>query len=196
MTPQNLLTKSGATPAKLALVAVLAVSLIVVLMVQFGSGADETVAAGDAKQSPSAKQNRTTATKPPAAPAKTASETGVRQRCVWPSIEPDEVAAFNPFVLPESLAATVPAEQVDEIAKQADEARLVEEERKRREQLRQRREAVLSELKGQGAHVVVMSDKGPIAIVGDRRLRVGDTIEGLRVKDINASGVILEQIDQ
>ncbi len=198
MTPQAILKKSGATPAKLALVAALAVSLMVVLMVQFGSGADDSVAAGDAKQSPSAKQQRTNSAKQPNLPARTmaTSETQVRQPRVWPSVECDDVAEFNPFVLPESLAAAVPSKQIDDAAKQADEARLFEEERKRREELRQRREAVLSELKSQGAHLVVMSDKGPVAVIGERRLRIGDTIEGLRVKDINANGVILEQIDR
>lgn len=196
MTAQDILKKTGGTPAKLALVAVLAVSLLVVVTVQFGSGADENAAAGDARQSPPVKQKRTNAAKKLNTPAKTPSETNVRQPRVWPSVERDDVAAFNPFLLPESLALTAVSEPSDDTAAQADAARRLEEARQRREQLRRRREAVLSQLKSQGAHLVVMSDKGPIAVIGDRRLRVGDTIDGFRVKDINANGVTLEQIDQ
>ena len=53
------------------------------------------------------------------------------------------------------------------------------------------REELLAELRGDGVNLVVISEDGQVAKIGEKRIRVGDIIRGFRVVQIAADGIEL-----
>lgn len=53
------------------------------------------------------------------------------------------------------------------------------------------RAAAKENLRARGASMILVGAGGKIAVVGDREVRVGDTIDGFEVLDITTTGVIL-----
>jgi hypothetical protein len=51
-------------------------------------------------------------------------------------------------------------------------------------------------LKAKGIALIVRSQRGAVAMVGNRAVRVGDTLEGHRVVAIDSSGVLLAPADR
>lgn len=121
------------------------------------------------------------AARPAAAAAKTAHKrASVAPRGkVWPSVDLDEVLRHDPFNSPLLIAQKEAA--VAEVAgSAASEAQ---------------QEVVLLSLKQAGVHMILHHDDGPVAAVGDRKLKVGDVIDGFRVVAIEMDGVVLERVD-
>jgi hypothetical protein len=89
----------------------------------------------------------------------------------------DVVVRYDPFAIPswartaaQVSASLVPSGQTPSVAA---------------------REEALAKLQDLGAAVIVEVDGKPLALLGERRVRVGDRVEGYRIKRIDASGIVL-----
>jgi hypothetical protein len=79
------------------------------------------------------------------------------------------------------------------LRKSAEESR---EEAPSQEELAQaaRRQVALAGLLSQGVGAVLRDEQGAAALLGSRRVRVGDELEGFRVVAIEQDGVVLEAV--
>lgn len=199
------------SPAKLAVIAVLALVLVLVLVFQFWGGGEGTPAILK-KRAP---RNAANAGETPASDAARATNSN---RLHWPDIQLDEVAAFNPFETPAALldapvANAVPVQPSQSIqsaqaagppqmesavttppigSKGDDEqARIRAQERKSRIK---RIEATAIALRQQGVAMVMTTSTGAVARVGEQEVRVGDVINGVvRVVEITPQGIVVEE---
>jgi hypothetical protein len=182
---------SGASGRKLAAVAILGVILLAVVYWQFGGGEQATAtsegqAAGD---EPAAGRQRSRRTP---RPSTVATESVSVAKSTWPAFALEEILQHNPFDLPHSLTENLSATP-DEIADESE-----EELNRQREAERQRlakQEAALSKLQKSGMTVYFEDTHGSAAIIGSRRVRPGDLIEGFRVVEVKPDGVVLESVD-
>jgi hypothetical protein len=163
------LKKLGVTPARLALIGVLAVMLLSVLVYQFGtSGGQDKNPAPLASEEPSAEQH--------AAPQ---SQSGIASQAPaslapWPKLPLEQISQHDPFRLPPVLRKELGAGLDSPQSPQAE-----------------HNQQLLSELTSAGTGMVIVSGGQRIARVGANTLRVGDTIGGYRVWKIDAQGVWL-----
>jgi hypothetical protein len=99
----------------------------------------------------------------------------------WPEASLAKAIAHDPFA-PESLPATAEnaaASGTDiEAAAAAERAALLA--------------GTLEALRERGVSVVLHTANGPVATIGDRMIKVGDTVGDYRVAEIDADGVVLE----
>lgn len=203
------------TPAKLATIGVLSVVLVGVLYSQFSSDDSGPIVKrrqprGDASggTTPNGSDGNQQAQAPSV-------------RAKWPEIPRDEVAAFNPFAVPETLLPKSPDAAPDPqalqvaassqttstpgsiqpdptaqgpSAKEDPAASLARaQERKSR---KKKMQATARALKTQGVGLIMTTSAGAVARIGDQEVRVGDVINGvLRVVDINSQGLVVEEVD-
>ena len=192
----------GLTPGKAVLIAVLSVVLVVVLYVQFGGKGDD---AGTEKPSAYRPPRPAIAVQPADDKAKaapvtlatakvSASSAGKVEKASaalqidetrWKAPKLDVVVAYDPFALPASFPQPAKAgaggtgKDGDLLsAAAADDAKRVAEEHDR--QLQE-----LEELRTVGVHAIVREGDHWVAVVGDRTLRVGDTINDFVVTAID-----------
>jgi len=163
--------KTGASPGKLALVGVLAVVFVGVLVHQFGGlqfdhAADDEPEPAIAEQQEDGIKHDPTPTSLPAISA-------------FPEISLAQAVAHNPFAEP-PWACAKPPEQPPEPEPTADDVDLA-----------LATEQAFEELRQQGVRAIMISDGQRIAVVGSRHVRVGDEMDGWRVLEISADGVIL-----
>ena len=178
-------SKVGATPGKLVLIAVLAVVFVSVLLLQFTASEDPPAPQANAEES-SGSDTRSTenGTSVPTSPPDNGDvPKQARQR---PKIALEEVLRHDPFAVPASLLPppTKPssASTVREVPDQA-----------RQQELQRQREQALATVRAQGIQMVFVGKAGQAAIIGDRRIRVGDVLEGFRVTHIDSDGVTLSE---
>lgn len=188
MAPANTTEKLGATPGKIAAIAVLAVVLIVVVVMQFGSSDEATPAASRLPKSRAKlARSRGPGLESAAVPAPTAKL--ARQ---WPKISREEIQSYNPFVLSGSVAPrqdiAAETEGPGDAAMQSAAA-----EKAVDDHLREQREQMLSELRRDGIQMIVVSGQQSVATIGAQQVRVGDVLNGFRVVEIGASGVVLTE---
>jgi hypothetical protein len=173
MTERNWLERNGATPAKLASVAVLAGVLGLVLWSQLAG--DAPIAAKKTRQT-TAPQAKSGETKPA---MKTVSvepvQTQPAKPRTWPKLKLDDIAKTDPFAMPIWYLMA----KADESDGQA--GSLV------------RSAQVLEELKKQQTKIVVITDDERVATIGDQSFRVGDTIEGFEISEITRNGIVLTE---
>jgi hypothetical protein len=180
------------TPRQLLLIGVLGVILAAVLIAEFGgaSGAPEGASPGqpgppasasgasaaDARPGPAASP---TAPAPAAAaaPAPSAAENAAPR--AWPKLDGEAAAGYDPFAMPAPLALRLAADQ--EGKRVAKPARATQ----------RKAEEALASLRSKGTMAVLRNERGAVAVIGNRVVRVGDVIEGYRVVSIDAGGVLL-----
>ena len=168
-------TKSAVTPGKLAMIAGLAVLLVIVLVVQLQpSGPAAPGEKISARPKPRGGSNAVT----------TNAAAVTTKRAKWPVLSRDEVQQHNPFHVSALLAPTTSRADAD----QAGDARTAEAEDDEAARLR---EELLAELRGNGVNLIVLSEDGQVAKIGEKRIRVGDIIRGFRVVQIAADGIEL-----
>jgi hypothetical protein len=179
--------KPIASPRQLLVVGVLGVALLTVLIMQFGGA---TSGSGDAagKASPGKKTpsptGQASGPKSFARPAEAAASKPAL--APWPKISAEAAAQYDPFVVPEPLAR-----KITEV-KQAKEDRKAKSPPPKRDI----RAENVAALKAKGITLIVQSKRGAVAMVGNRAVRVGDTLEGHRVVAIDSSGVLLAPADR
>jgi hypothetical protein len=101
----------------------------------------------------------------------------------------DQISSRNPFALPPALLPPAePTNPLDEFLEAAagENVRAATSEADRWEATRER-------WSRERTSIVLATPDGPVAVVGERMLRIGDEVEeGLRVVDIRADGIVLE----
>jgi hypothetical protein len=95
----------------------------------------------------------------------------------WPRVELDAALGHDPFSSPQLTAQAATAETGN------DEAATLEEQ-----------STDLLALQQDGVSMIVRDGAGMIATVGERKLHVGDVIDGYRVVAIELDGVVLERV--
>ncbi len=182
MAEQGRMARTGATPGKLVLIAVLAIVLVVVLVVQFGGDAEPTAANAKrplARRRPALPVVKASlAPRPVVTPHVVTTTTAVKH---WSPIPMEEIRQYDPFALPSwgQVAQAAPAEQSSNPATNQD-PRDAE------------RRTALAKLMQQGVSIVVVNGDRRTATIGERTVAVGDTLLGYRVKAITATGVVLD----
>ena len=171
-------SKLGATPGKLALIAVLAVVLVVALAVQFGgslgAGRPRDGDRGRESQSPGPAGQLAAQS---AQPSEDAGKGHDASR-PWPKLELADVSAYDPFAVrtPVTKPPEPPATTAESDADRAQQDQLLEQ------------------LREEGVQAVIGGSRnGNAAVIGSQIVRVGDVLDGFRVVGIEADGVVLER---
>ena len=164
-----LMKRLGVTPAKLALIGVLAVVLLVVIVIQWPSSA----------QSPPAVLNAVNATEEDGAARgsvapPTADQQSPRSQVVWPELTLAEIVQHDPFQLPVHLRPnpvneSKPKDSHDPL--------------------------ILQTLTEAEEGMILMVGNEHVARVGAKTLRPGDKIGSYRVSKIDATGIWLVDED-
>ena len=199
--------KYGFTPGKTILMGVLSVVFLWVLSAQLGGSGNSAQLKPRRDTKPRIRKvanNRPSRRSLPPSRnrANSASSEGdlpvepsERVNIPWPNLKLAEVIEYDPFKIdrpeprveveqesphppvngsnPLKAIATVVESQLEEI------------------QAKQEREQSLQSIRKLGVDMILSGNGGKVAIVGKRSVRVGDTIDGFRVKDITSAGIIL-----
>ena len=166
----------GATPGKLALIGVLAVILAYVVISQLPNGSSSAAKPDPpSRRTPRRGANATTVeiTKPAAL---------ATEREAWPQPDLKQAVANDPFARP--LWARVAQGQGSESPTNRSMAQLAQAAEDAKAE-------ALAKLRAEGATMIVVLDGKPLALVGERQIRIGDRLEGFYVQDITASGIVL-----
>lgn len=188
-------SKSHVTRGKLLLIGVLAVVLVtVVYWNYFRDGSRSSAAAKTAAKKParSAKSAATASARPNRGRTNAGRDSprhpaAARPPTTWPSIELAEVIAYDPFALPDAFPKPPPS-----VAGLVRENTTTPRPSEQTDLAAQERAVVISAIRQQGVQLVLRNGQEYVAKIGDRQVRVGDTIGGLRVVDISLRGVVLE----
>jgi hypothetical protein len=195
--PQTWSKRIGLTRGKAAIIAVLAVTLVVVVYVKYGppvgngrsSGLVGAYISRGATRSSSVAPDSTSATRQqPSSASKLFSTAADASR--WKSPDLSVVLAYDPFALPsefprssQASGASHPAQATEASVADADQmAEAIESLRLELEQLQQR-----------GVHVILRGRDEYVAMIGDRTIHVGDEISGFTVTAIEADHVRVER---
>ncbi len=168
------LKRLGVTPAKLALIGVLAIVLIGVIALPCFSRQD--IQATQPTESGSTRATRTSAKAPRGATGATnhTDLTATDQSAAWPLLHPDDVKKHNPFMLPKRLRPLAVA-GADNSDNSIDSDSL----------------QILRNLSNSEGGIVLLTGNEPIARIGATTIRLGDKIGRYRVSKIDAQGVWL-----
>lgn len=166
MTIKKAKEKIGATPGKLALIAVLAVVLVVVVVGQFPKKPNVAARPAETVTAAANLQKAIVDDQP-------LSVDDLSNSRPWPEFSLKESVVYDPFKKPdwiavESVATTTEDESNDPEA--------------------------LSRLQKLGASIVVITDQGKTATIGTQQVQVGDILEGYRITDITTEGVVLKEL--
>lgn len=177
----------GATPGKLATVAVLAAILAAVVWTQSGADAITAPSVASRVDEPniaarSRRVPRPTAVKPAAAPSDQAGRTSAAKPRPTLRIDLEKTLEFDLFAVPPKMIAARSAASPD--ADKADEQAL--------EQARQR-ELALNAIRSGGVQMIFDDGHEKKAVLGNRVLRVGDMVEGFRISNISLQGITLSE---
>ena len=94
----------------------------------------------------------------------------------WPQVSLDAALEHDPFAAPSLTAPPPQAAPAEPIAQE------------------EQQESELLALKQDGVTMILRDAGGIVATVGNRKLRVGDVIDGYRVVAIELDGVVLERV--
>ncbi len=185
--------KPVATLRQLVLIAVLGVILAVVLIVQFGGASHDSEAPKSGGRTPaaaakaasgvpggsSAQASSAAAVKEPAAASEPAKVTP------WPELSGQSAAQHDPFAMPEPFSRQL-ALQEGEGSRSG-----------KRAAPRQNTagEQALAALRTKGITTVLRDDRGAVAIIDNKAVRVGDMLHGYRVLAIESDGVLVAPAD-
>ena len=179
----------GATPGKIALVAVLGIVLVAVLVVQYGGVFWSSPGPADSAAAPASAKPVVRHVEPAAAGSAAAADYKPQP---WPEFKLQEVLAHDPFAVPSGLAELLPPPP-----QSTPTAAPIDAQREAQRQREERRREMLASLRGLGVSMILEHQGELIAAIGERTLHVGDSIGEFRVVDINLrEGVVLEAIDE
>ncbi len=179
----------GATPAKIGLIAVLALVLIVSAVINLGG-----LGAAAPERTAGAKRRSKRVPKVPNRPTtRNVASSGKATRKVlreidWPGLNVSEASEFDPFAKPEFLQPPPPEPTpvvVEEQPTKAEVKRVVDAKK-----LKAMRSVVVS-LAELGIEMIIATPDGGVARVAGREIRIGDMIEGLIVTRIDSDGIEL-----
>jgi hypothetical protein len=193
--------KNSLTRGKAILIAVLAVVLVVILYVQFGSAGQKPGAgtasyhpprpavAAQAANSTDAQLTPRTAKIPSNAEAnKDAAAAPVIDAAHWKSPKLEKIVAYDPFALPGAFPQPPKKVAAGTTGKDGLIAAAAADEAKRLADAVELRIKELEELRQRGVHVIVGEGDHYVAWIGERKLHVGDDINGFTVTAIDPDG--------
>ncbi len=172
MTERNWLERTGATPAKLATIGVLAAVLGFVLWSQLAG--DAPITAKKTRQTTTPRAN--SALKPAVKPVSVgAAPTVPAKPRKWPKLKLEDIAKTDPFAMPMWYLMAKANEAGGEAESLVRSAQMLEE------------------LKKQRTRIVVITGDERVAAIGDHSFRVGDTVEGFEISEITKDGIVLTE---
>jgi len=125
-----------------------------------------------------------------------------RSTLTWPEFKLADVVKHDPFALPVALRPKVvetkpDTNQTDEINQQALQLERDRLEIARQEKLIKRKEQMerLRELQKAGVGIAMVSPEAKVITVGDKKLQVGDLLEGFRIVEIRPDGSVVVEVD-
>lgn len=166
----------GATPGKLALIGVLALVLGYVVISQLPGGGSSSAES----EPPSPRVPRRAAKSTTSDSTRSSEAVAVRE--AWPQPDLEQAVATDPFAQP--LWARTDQAAAGESSPQQSAAQVAQSAEAAKSQ-------ALAKLRAEGAAVIVVLDGKPLALVGERQVRIGDRLEGFYVQDITESGIVL-----
>ena len=212
------------TRGKAALIAVLLIAIVGVMWSQFGSSPKKATARSEdvknASRQPKSKAGtarRNRRLKPSTPPANASDQQATP--VAWPTIDIANTEIHDPFELAAGIRAMMPAEEEpalvvetvpsaeeesDEEKQKADEllAKQIEKQEKarlEREKARlaavAKRKAEISSLVKNGVAAIIQLGDERVALIGEREVKVGDSLNGMRVVAIHDKGVELEEVE-
>jgi hypothetical protein len=165
-------SRIGATPAKLALIAVLAIALVVVVASNWPQASATLPSAAEAETQQTTTTPATPGT-PEAPPSVPASPFGAfAEDKDWPAVPLKDVTKFDPFA---TAAWAIPPE--------------VEQ------QERQYNEDQIKELLHAENAIIFVAGDQRVARIGSKEFRVGDVIGHFKITDISSRGVVLSEAE-
>lgn len=167
--PRN---KIGATPAKLAVVGVLAIVLVGVLASNWTGAAAESAAPESSPEDADAEEVIAETMPKGAAATSPFGEFAVDE--IWPNLPLTIATKFDPLA---TAAWAAPAPDIEAIAE------------------RQHGEEQLKELRNAQNAIIITSGERRMARIGEHEFQVGDVVGGFRITDISSAGVVLSEID-
>jgi hypothetical protein len=197
---QSTAKRNGLTRGKAITIGLLAVVLLVVLYLQFGSAGSESnsesvaytprrhasTAAVDPSQQPAIEK------KAQGAIATNVDAAAVVDLARWKSPNLTDVVDYDPFALPRAFPQprlgdtdATKAEGLIAAAAEGDKQKLADE--------LARQQMQWQELKQRGVHVIVRQHDEYVAVIGDQTVRVGDEVNGYTVTQIDSQGVQVER---
>jgi hypothetical protein len=198
----------GLTRGKAATIGVLAVVLVGVVYIQYGSS-DDRIAVLDAEP-PAAPPPQPAAASPavpvPAAAAESSTAAAITddeeqtavtaqfEESKWKSPQLTMVVAYDPFALPSAFPQPVRTAAGSEAVEGGDGS--AENAETAAAKLAEAIESLQGELRAlqeRGVHVIIRGRDEYVAMIGDRTIRVGDEINGFVVTAIEADGVRVER---
>ncbi|MDB5388212.1 MAG: hypothetical protein JWM11_3858 [Planctomycetaceae bacterium] len=114
---------------------------------------------------------------------------------VWPKVSLEEMLAHNPFAQPNLPKETEPKIPAPEEVAAAEAKTLESAKAKSLEVERQTKvDAVMTDWRNQKVNMILRTDRGVTALIGDRKVREGQIIDGVRIVSIRPNGVIVEPV--
>ena len=137
---------------------------------------------------------------PTAAQNATALPNGPASKVIWPQVSLDEMLRHNPFAEPASpvpVKVEIPALVVatpptGDLMTASDSEK---EEEQLSEQRRQKVNAALAALRSDKVTMILRTDRKVSAMIGNRLVREGDIVDGVRIVSIQTNGVLVEPAD-
>lgn len=207
----ELLERIGLTKGKAIAIAVLGLIFVGVLVSNF---MPEAPKASSDKRTASKKDRRSTTPRrqPVRSAPRSRSSTKKNQQTlvnratlIWPEVRLEEVVKHDPFALPVALQPpvdepkiqTTQGSQTEEIDKQAIQRERDRLEIARQEKLIRRKQQLerLRELQKSGVGITMVSPEAKVVTVGDKKLQVGDLLDGFRIVEIRPDGSVVVEID-
>lgn len=187
MADSGWMNKLGVTPGKLGVVALLATVLMAVVVFQVTSSCAPATAsqerAGVRRKPPLRVPPQPTA---PAAHADLPSP----KKSPWTQIMLEEAVQHDPFAVAEKPAVSTPVQP-----KPPEQPVKTDARPRQTDERNQRTKQALETLRGKGVKMVLLDGSEKVAIVGDRPIRVGEVLDGLRVVSITLRGITLAEQD-
>jgi hypothetical protein len=197
---QSAQKKSGLTRGKAITISTLAVVLLVVLYLQFGSAGSEpnsepvaytprravSTATGDQSQQPANEKKAQTASGSPVDVA------AVVDLARWKSPNLADVVDYDPFALPKAFPQPRLAD-ADATKAEGLIAAAAEDDKQKLAEVLAQHQRQWQELKQRGVHVIVRQHDEYVAVIGDQTVRVGDEVNGYTVTQIDSQGVQVER---
>ena len=195
---QSTLEQIGLTRGKAALIGVLAVVLLAVIYIQYGSSdAEEAVLPEAARSRPAAQPVTTTASpstiRQEQADSNLQSALAEFDRTRWQAPELTEVIAYDPFALPEAFPQPPRAALDPRLAGEGADVSSADLDAQHLAEAVESLQSQLEELQQRGVHVIIGGGDQYVALIGDRTLHVGDEINGFTVTAIEPDGVRVER---
>ena len=196
---QDVSKRIGLTRGKMVLIGILAVALLGVIYIQYGSdGTEDAVAGVDlTSETPSPPRSASPAPTSPtvaasqAADALKASAPGSLNPTLWKTPDLTTIVEYDPFALPPAFPR--PVQVADGGAGEGSGATDAATKASQLADTVAKLRTDLDELQQRGVRVIVKQHDQYVAMIGDRTIHVGDEINGFTVTAIEPDGVRVEK---